>query len=215
MSIRKGGRSRLRGPGLRISSPARLGGIDRQTDLPDWKDWLHGQLDEVEKLRSAPGADCCTAYVVMPDYEVVAEGGTASWRDANWARVRPTTWRGFQPRGPWEIFVELVNTCVAVTGAGTVPVWAEPDWLVGQGVQQWTELPLWRTHRGAWAVDSSRAVAAGLACRPLSDTVSQTWAWMTGGGSAITGEGEAGRAADHGLSASRERELLKTWLQNS
>ncbi len=112
-------------------------------------------------------------------------------------------------------FAELVDTCVAVTGADTVPVWADPDWLVGRGVQQWTELPLWRTHRGVWTVDSSRAAAAGLACRPLRDTVSQTWAWMNGGGSPITGEGEAGRAADHGISAAQERELLRTWLQES
>jgi len=112
-------------------------------------------------------------------------------------------------------FAELVDTCIGVTGAGTQPVWTDPDWLVKRGVQQWTELPLWRTHRGVWAVDSSRAIAAGLACRPLCDTVSQTWAWMTAGGSAITGEGEAGRAADHGISAVRERELLKTWLQDN
>lgn len=110
-------------------------------------------------------------------------------------------------------FAELIDACVAVTGTGTQPVWVDPDWLVDKGVQQWTELPLWRTHGGVWAVDSSRAATAGLRCRPLIDTVSQTWAWMTGGGTAITGEGEAGRAADHGLPADRERELLNAWQQ--
>jgi nucleoside-diphosphate-sugar epimerase len=108
-------------------------------------------------------------------------------------------------------FAELVDTCVAVTDNGTQPVWTDPDWLVERGVQQWTELPLWRTHRGVWAVDSSRAAAAGLSCRPLRDTVIETWSWMTAGGSAVTGEGEAGRAADHGIPADRERELLEAW----
>jgi 2'-hydroxyisoflavone reductase len=108
-------------------------------------------------------------------------------------------------------FSEFIDTCVKVTSAGAQPVWTDPGWLVEQGVQQWTELPLWRTHRGVWAVDSSRAAAAGLSCRPLRATVGQTWAWMTGGGSAITGEGEASRATDHGISADRERELLTAW----
>ncbi|WP_189041406.1 NAD-dependent epimerase/dehydratase family protein [Micromonospora sonchi] len=110
-------------------------------------------------------------------------------------------------------FSELVDACVAVTDAGTRPVWTDPDWLIQQGVQQWTELPLWRTHPGVWAVDSSRAAAAGLNCRPLRDTINETWSWMTAGGSAITGEGEAGRAADHGIPAERERELLQAWHQ--
>ncbi|MET8291375.1 hypothetical protein ABZV80_40275 [Streptomyces sp. NPDC005132] len=49
--------------------------------------------------------------------------------------------------------------------------------LVEQGVKQWTELPLRRTHAGVWAVDSSRASAAGLACRPIVDTIRDTWHW--------------------------------------
>lgn len=108
-------------------------------------------------------------------------------------------------------FADLITGCVSVTGAGTRPVWVDPAWLIAHDVQQWTELPLWRTHRGVWAVDSSRAVADGLRCRPLHDTVEQTWSWMTAGGTAITGEGEAGRAADHGLSYEREQELLHAW----
>jgi len=47
-----------------------------------------------------------------------------------------------------------------------------------QGVKQWTELPLWRTHAGVWAVDSSRAVEAGLRCRPIGETVADTWDWL-------------------------------------
>lgn len=108
-------------------------------------------------------------------------------------------------------FGELVDTCAQLTSAGAHAVWAEPEWLVANGVQQWTELPLWRTPGGVWEVDNSRASAAGLRCRPLRDTIADTWSWMTGGASAITGEGEAGRAADHGISSDREAELLSAW----
>lgn len=110
-------------------------------------------------------------------------------------------------------FAELVDTCSVVTDAGARPVWVDPNWLADQGVQQWTELPLWRTHPGVWAVDSARAVAAGLVCRPLADTIQETWEWMMGGGRAISGEGEAGRGADHGLRPERERDLLRTWRE--
>ncbi|WP_308785392.1 NAD-dependent epimerase/dehydratase family protein [Phytohabitans rumicis] len=96
-------------------------------------------------------------------------------------------------------FADLIGGCIAETKADTEPVWVDPDWLIDHGVEQWTELPLWRTHPGVWAVDSSRAFAAGLRCRLLRDTIAETWTWMTSGGAAITGKGEAARAADHGL----------------
>lgn len=108
-------------------------------------------------------------------------------------------------------FGEFIDACVAVTRADTRPVWVDPDWLTAQGVREWTELPLWRTRQGVWAVDSSQAAAAGLSCRPLRNTVYETWEWMTGGGNTITGDGEAGRAADHGISAEREHKLLTAW----
>lgn len=111
-------------------------------------------------------------------------------------------------------FGELVGACAEVTAAGAEPVWVDPEWLRQQGVAEWTELPLWRTRAGVWEVDSSRAAAAGLTCRPLRATVADTWAWMTGGGEAVKEEqGEAARAAEHGLSVDREADLLRTWRQ--
>jgi len=111
-------------------------------------------------------------------------------------------------------FGDLIDGCATFTNAGARPVWVDPDWLDDQGVQQWTDLPLWRTHRGVWAVDSNRAAAAGLQCRPIEKTVIDTWTWMNSGGTAITGEGEAARAADHGLPATREAELLHAWRES-
>jgi 2'-hydroxyisoflavone reductase len=75
---------------------------------------------------------------------------------------------------------ELIGACVEVTGAGARPVWVSDAFLVEQGVGQWTELPLWRTSAGVWAVAPGRAMAAGLVCRPLGDTVADTWAWLPG-----------------------------------
>lgn len=113
-------------------------------------------------------------------------------------------------------FADLVETCAEVTAGGARPVWVDPDWLAQQGVGEWTELPLWRTRAGVWRVDSTRAHGAGLVCRSLRETIADTWAWMTGGGIAVKEEqGEAARAAEHGLSAEREADLLRRWLDRA
>ncbi|MFE5143834.1 hypothetical protein ACFRDV_40505 [Streptomyces fagopyri] len=76
--------------------------------------------------------------------------------------------------------------------------------LVEQGVKQWTELPLRRTHAGVWAVDSSRASAAGLECRPIGDTIRDTWHWWTGDGRPVSHP----RWAEHGITPEKEAKIL-------
>jgi nucleoside-diphosphate-sugar epimerase len=103
---------------------------------------------------------------------------------------------------------DLLQTCAAVTGADAELVWADMDWLEQRGVQQWTQMPLWRTSPGTWAVDSTAAAAAGLTCRPLQETVADTWAWLQGE-EPVPHE----RQAEHGLPVEREAELLAEWRQ--
>jgi 2'-hydroxyisoflavone reductase len=85
-------------------------------------------------------------------------------------------------------------------------VWIDSSWLTGQGVSQWTEIPLWRTSAGTWAVDSTRAHAAGLDCRPLQDTVRDTWRWLQ-----IEQPVPHERQGRHGLDPAREADLLEAW----
>jgi 2'-hydroxyisoflavone reductase len=101
-------------------------------------------------------------------------------------------------------FAEILHECIAVTGGAGTPVWVEPEALVEHRVQQWTELPLWRTHAGVWAVDSSRAVAAGLRCRPIVETIRDTWAWMEGNGRPV----DHPRWAEHGIAPEKEAKIL-------
>ncbi|MEV1011262.1 hypothetical protein AB0J23_28300, partial [Streptomyces sp. NPDC049881] len=81
------------------------------------------------------------------------------------------------------------------------------DFLAGHGVRQWTELPLWRTAPGAWAVDATAARTAGLHCRPLSTTVADTWNWLRAGGRAV----EHPRWQDHGISPEKETAILAAY----
>ncbi|WP_280331005.1 hypothetical protein [Nocardia wallacei] len=107
-----------------------------------------------------------------------------------------------------ETMGNLLDACRDVTGGDATLEWiTDEQWLVGQGVRQWTELPLWRTYKGAWAVDSDRARGAGFTTRAIRDTVSDTWAWLTNGGTAIEHE----RAGELGISDAREHALLALW----
>ncbi|MDJ0466636.1 NAD-dependent epimerase/dehydratase family protein [Streptomyces sp. H27-C3] len=99
---------------------------------------------------------------------------------------------------------EFMGSCLDVTQSAGRPVWADAATLVEHGVKQWTELPLWRTHAGVWSVDATRAVGAGLRCRPFVETIADTWAWMQSGGRPV----EHPRWAEHGLAPEKEARVL-------
>lgn len=103
---------------------------------------------------------------------------------------------------------DLLSACWDVTGSDARFEWiTDEQWLAAQGVAQWTELPLWRTYRGTWDVDSSRAYAAGFSPRSIRATVADTWAWLAGGGASVDHE----RAAEHGIDPAKEHAVLGVW----
>ncbi|WP_327067557.1 NAD-dependent epimerase/dehydratase family protein [Kitasatospora sp. NBC_01302] len=80
---------------------------------------------------------------------------------------------------------QLLAACVAATGSSAELVWVPDRKLVAAGIEEWTELPLWAAEftgdgrpSGIWQADSRKAVAAGLRCRPLEESVRDTWAWI-------------------------------------
>jgi 2'-hydroxyisoflavone reductase len=100
----------------------------------------------------------------------------------------------------------LLESCLDVAGApGARLVWASPAVIERAGIEPWTELPLWlppgHEFEGMLTADVERAHAAGLRCRPVAETVADTWAWLQtlGGASPV----RAGRPAP-GLSAEKE-----------
>lgn len=103
---------------------------------------------------------------------------------------------------------DMLNACnQAVSGTGQLEWVTDEQWLAAQGLAQWTELPLWRTYRGAWAVDSTRARAAGFHNRQIEETVTDTWMWLQSGDAAIKHE----RAGELGISPDREEDILRLW----
>ncbi|MGV9950328.1 NAD-dependent epimerase/dehydratase family protein [Streptomyces cellulosae] len=78
---------------------------------------------------------------------------------------------------------ELLEACVRVTGGPAELRWTAPEVILDAGVEPWTELPVWvpphtDLHDTLHTADVSRAVATGLRCRPVAETVADTWAWL-------------------------------------
>jgi 2'-hydroxyisoflavone reductase len=118
----------------------------------------------------------------------------------------------FETPGPTgrDTRADLLAACAAATGSAASFTYVDDeDWLVEQGVQYWTELPLWiPTSLGpsVFAHHSEEAEAAGLSWRPLAETVADTWAWQR---SVPDGWRPADRTS--GLAPQREQELLAAW----
>ncbi len=110
---------------------------------------------------------------------------------------------------------ELVTAAIEVTGGHAVPVWVSAETVDAAGVAPWTALPIWLPADGELAAlhdgDVSAAFAAGLVCRPVAETVADTWSWMraeprpapdtTRAGAALDASGRARLLATHDDSA--------------
>ncbi|MBC9712380.1 NAD-dependent epimerase/dehydratase family protein [Streptomyces sp. TRM66268-LWL] len=78
---------------------------------------------------------------------------------------------------------EFLDTLVEVVGSDAELRWTDPQVILDAGIQPWTELPVWvppgtDMQDAVHSADVSRAVATGLRCRPVRETVADTWAWL-------------------------------------
>jgi 2'-hydroxyisoflavone reductase len=101
---------------------------------------------------------------------------------------------------------QLLETCRDATESDAHLRWVSADTLLEKDVEDyllplWTADPAWRAHG---EVDNSRALAVGLAFRPLEQTVRDTLAWIRSGAELFV---EQGRPKP-GLSPEREAELV-------
>jgi nucleoside-diphosphate-sugar epimerase len=82
-------------------------------------------------------------------------------------------------------FGELLEACVRATGSSAELRWTPAQTVLAAGVEPWTDLPVWvpqeelpQMYSSVYGVDVARALAAGLRCRPATETVAATWAWL-------------------------------------
>jgi 2'-hydroxyisoflavone reductase len=102
----------------------------------------------------------------------------------------------------------LLEAAVATIGSDANLVWVDPEVIDEAGIEAWTELPVWIQPYGEGAAlhdgDVSAIYAAGLVCRPVEETIADTWAWLQAEGDPPVVEGRP----SHGLDPDREREVL-------
>jgi nucleoside-diphosphate-sugar epimerase len=102
----------------------------------------------------------------------------------------------------------LLDAALAATGSDARLVWTDPEVIEAAGIQPWIELPVWVPPVGEDAAihdgDVSAIFAAGLTCRPVTQTVADTWRWLQDEGDPPVREG----GLKHGLDPDREREVL-------
>ena len=88
---------------------------------------------------------------------------------------------------------ELLGACVAATGSDAELVWVPEAVLDEEGAEPWTQLPCWVPSTGELAglmeSDTSLAEATGLRCRPVEETVQDTWEWVQQAGIPAPREG--------------------------
>ncbi|MCF2531778.1 NAD-dependent epimerase/dehydratase family protein [Yinghuangia soli] len=105
--------------------------------------------------------------------------------------------------------------CRAATGSDAELVWVDDDFLLEREVSPWTELPLWAPPTddmaGVWLSDSSKAAEDGFRCRPVRETVADTWAWLKAAGLPQTLPSYRGHAGTQGIDAEKEERLLAEW----
>ncbi|MET7640684.1 NAD-dependent epimerase/dehydratase family protein [Streptomyces sp. NPDC005438] len=105
---------------------------------------------------------------------------------------------------------ELLDTALGVTGDRATLRWVSPEQVARAGVEPWSQLPIWlppgELHDSLQRLDVERAHATGLRCRPVAETVADTWRWLAEWGDApLVGP----RAVRHGTSPDQERRLLE------
>jgi len=103
----------------------------------------------------------------------------------------------------------LLEACRDAAGPNAEPVWVPPEQILAAGIEPWTELPVWLPpdHEYGWMHHTSveRAHAAGLHCRPVEETVADTWRWLV----SIDKRPILSEKAVPGLDAEKERAVLR------
>jgi len=100
---------------------------------------------------------------------------------------------------------ELLDHCLRVTGSSARLRWVAPEAVLAAGVTPWAQLPIWvppgHPFRPMHETSTDKALAAGLRCRPMEQTVADTWDWFVAAGR------PAGKS-DFGLDLAVEAALL-------
>jgi 2'-hydroxyisoflavone reductase len=105
---------------------------------------------------------------------------------------------------------ELFDTCKTVSGSDAEFTWVSKEFLEENEIAAWSDMPVWvplgGEEGGHAFIDVSRAVKAGLAFRPIAETVRGTLDWW-----ATVPQERRDGPMRAGITMEREAELLAKW----
>jgi 2'-hydroxyisoflavone reductase len=155
-----------------------------------------------------------------PDAEVLAPGDPAmpvqciDCRDAAAWMLRQAeagTTGTFNLDGPAEptTMGAILSAARDVLAPQARLTWVDEAFLLAQDVTPWSDMPLWlpRASSAMHQVSIARALATGLQCRPMAQTIADTAAWDA----ARPPLAEGATRPAVGLAPGRERQLLRAW----
>jgi 2'-hydroxyisoflavone reductase len=103
----------------------------------------------------------------------------------------------------------VLDACRLTTNSDASFTWVDEDFLLQEQIAPWSELPLWLPEqaaphmKGFMQVNCDKASTAGLATRPLNETIADTLSWRRTSG--------ANEPLQAGLDRDRENSLLRKW----
>jgi 2'-hydroxyisoflavone reductase len=105
---------------------------------------------------------------------------------------------------------QVLDACNAALGGKAQLTWVDADFLDRQGVEGWSDMPMWIDNKGEYAgfgtMQNTRAVKAGLVFRPIGDTARDTVAWLQ-----TLPEDQRAKARSSGIKPDREAQVLAAW----
>jgi len=107
------------------------------------------------------------------------------------------------PQSSTQTVGEVIVACRTATEGTATLIWCDDDFISSHGGARMSNPPLWLTARSAIGLGTTnvdRAYAAGLNCRPLTETVHDTLEWMNLAGDDLPRSGT--------WTIEREREVL-------
>ena len=104
---------------------------------------------------------------------------------------------------------EVLECCRLTTKSDAEFTWVPSEFVLEQDIRPWSEMPIWvdPASHGIHSFDTRRAARSGLTCRPIIETVVDTWAWLQDGGQTQIPVG----LTAPGISAEKEQATLAAW----
>lgn len=164
--------------------------------------------------RIAAGGDVLAPGRPDREVQVIDARDLADWLVRLVESRRTGIYNAVGPAEPLTM-AAMLEGCLPADGVDVRLTWVDEEFLLANGVEPWTEMPLWLpegdpANDGFFKVRRDKAMAARLTYRPLEETARDTLAWEI----SRTGPSKvapSGLALDAGMSPERERQLLDAW----